>query len=463
MKKIILLLLGIYLTFAHTCNNKLFSLSTEGENSIKLQDIISDLSDTCHLNVIIKDNIAKAKLNENLKYIKLRNVSLDEFLKYILGNNGFFYTLNNDLLTISYIKTKNFKIDYVNNVISGSTDFSASISYNDNTSSDSNSTGTSNSSSNTLKSTFNFDFWKEFSTNINNLLSSQKNGFFKNPIPILDKTSGLVTITGTKDQLNKIEEYINELNKRLHKEVLVDVKIYSVQLVSSNQIGVDWSKFNIQLNTGDVPLSGAIGSTILNAHTFNLSALLNFLATYGQVNSISNPKITTLNNQKAIITVGQTRNYLYKGTVIDKNGNVIQSDKIGSKFIGILLDITPEISDNNIIMMNINPSISSLVDIKQKPNLPPDTTEKKLNTMIRVKDGDTIVLGGLITDEKTFTMNGVPILKEIPIVKYLFSYKGKKTSKEELVFVITPHIIDLDKKTKLENIGFKKLPKLGDL
>jgi len=456
MKKLILLLIGISLALAN-CNNKLFTLSTEGDNSIKLQSIITDLSDICHLNVIIKDDLAKTKLNEPLKYIKLKNVSVDEFLKYILGHNGFFYNLENNLLTISYIKTKNFKIDYVNNVISGSTDFSASISGNDD--SDSSSNG-----SNTLKSTFDFDFWKDFTTNINNVLISQAPKNFKNPTPIIDKASGLVTITGTKAQLKKVDEYIKELNHRLHREVLVDVKIYSVKLSKSNQTGVNWSQFGLKMNTGDASLyDTSVGTTILAANKFNLSGMLNFLAKYGQVNSISNPKITTLNNQKAIITVGQTRNYVYKEVTTDSNGNAVQSDKIGNKFIGILLDITPEISDNNIIMMNINPSVSSLAPIQLQPNLPPDTIEKKLNTIIRVKDGDTIILGGLITDEQTFTANGVPVLKEIPIIKYLFSSKEKTTSREELVFVITPHIINLNKKRNIKDIGFKKLPNLGEL
>ena len=88
--------------------------------------------------------------------------------------------------------------------------------------------------------------------------------------------------------------------------------------------------------------------------------------------------------------------------------------------------------------------------------------EKKLNTIIRIKDGSTIILGGLITDDKTFIVNGVPVLKEIPVIKHLFSYKGEEFERKELVFVITPHIIDLDKKTDIKNIGYT-LPKLEDM
>jgi general secretion pathway protein D len=366
-----------------------------------------------------------------------------------LGENGFFWTLQNNTLTISAIKTVNFQLDYINSVVSGSSNFSASSQESD-------------GSSNTINSTFDIDFWSDFSTNIDQILKSQSTKDFTPPTPIIDKTSGLVTVTGTKAQLNAIKTYINELNKRLHKEVIVDVRIYSIKLSKSHQTGVNWNKLSLSVQKA-VPVTGNVGSTILDSTNFNLDGLLNFLSTYGQLNSISNPKITTLNNQKAIITVGSTINYSYKVTTTDKNGNMVQSDKIEDKFVGILLDITPEISNNGIIMMSIVPSISSLDNssTQTNPNLPPNTIEKKLSTMVRVKNNSTIILGGLITDTKTLQRNGVPILKEIPLVKYLFSYESEISDKEELIFVITPHIVDLNSKIDISKLGYS-LPKLGD-
>jgi len=443
--------------FAHNCQNKLFSISTDGKNGIVLQNLVADLSDTCHLNVLVKDNIAKEKLKQEVKYLKLKNQTLDEFLNFILKQNGFFYTLDNNTLLISYIKTQNFKIDYINSIITGATNFSASTQE----------TGGTDDGTNTLKSTFNFDFWKDFELNINKILTAQVDTSYSNPTPIIDKLTGMVTITGTKFQLDRIKGYISELNKRLHKEVLIDVRIYSVRLSNSNQTGINWSKLNLSFGS-DSPISKGISasniigsSSIFKQGTLTISGLLNFLSSYGQVNSISNPKITTLNNQKAIITVGQTINYSYKTVTTDANGNAIQSDNIDSKFVGILLDITPEMSDKNIVIMSINPSISSVSPTQLNPGLPPDTYEKKLNTIIRVRDGETIILGGLITDETAFTRNGIPILKEIPVVKYLVSSKSKISSREELVFVITPHIINLNKKTTIQQTF--NLPNLGGL
>jgi len=467
MKKFILLLISTYMLFANPCDKKLFSLSTEGENSINLQQIITDLSDTCHLNIIITDNMAKRKLNENIKYIKLKNLTLNEFLNFLLNKNGFFYSLEDNLLTISYIKTQHFKIDYINSIITGNSNFSASTDSTD--------------GSNTLKSEFSFDFWKHFAQNIKNILNSSKEYGFKNPDPIIDETSGLVTIVGTKHQLEDIKKYIDEVNKRLHKEVLINVKIYSVLLSNSNQTGINWSNLNLSLGSKDSPASSSLttnnilgSSSIFSNALFNASGLLNFLATQGNVNSISNPKIVTLNNQKAIISVGDTINYreMTQSSYVDNNGNVVPpSYKNSSKFVGILLDITPEISEDGAIILRINPTISVFRNESQltDPNrlLPPDTTDNKLSTIVRMKDGQTLVLGGLITHKNSFVENGVPVLKEIPVLKYLFSSKSKISNKKELVFVITPHIINLKKLRDITDLDYakpeKKLPKLGDL
>jgi general secretion pathway protein D len=95
--------------------------------------------------------------------------------------------------------------------------------------------------------------------------------------------------------------------------------------------------------------------------------------------------------------------------------------------------------------------------------MPPDTQDNTMISVVKLKNNDTLVLGGLITDDKQLRVNGVPVLKEIPIIKYLFSSKEKITSKKELVFIITPHIIDLNKTKTLKDYGYKNLPSIEDL
>jgi general secretion pathway protein D len=369
----------------------------------------------------------------------------------LISSNNLFYQIKGDNLEISYVKTKTFNIDYIPSTRVGTATFKASSS---------GETGDTNS----VDSKYEFNFWDTLSINLNEILNTVDT--YQAKAPLIDKNAGLVTITATKRQLDRIQKYINKLNERLHKQIIIDVKIYSVDLSTSNQTGINWGDLNFGIGAPGAPvttpvnLKNIVGSqSIFSNAVFSVSGLLNFLATQGNVNSISNPKIATINNQKAIISVGDTINYRYPTkVVIDQNGNPQTEYAVESKFVGILLDITPEISENNVIILRINPTISAFRDVTQLTNpnrqLAPDTTDNKLSTVVRIKDGQTLILGGLITNRNVFNDNGVPVLREIPIIKYLFSSKSSISNKRELVFVVTPHIVDLNKKRTIQDLGF---------
>ena len=170
----------------------------------------------------------------------------------------------------------------------------------------------------------------------------------------------------------------------------------------------------------------------------------------------------TLNNQQAIISVGNTIYYKYASNVVtDQNGNPSTEYTIDSEFVGVVLDITPQISDDGTIILSISPKLSKFRDVNQLTDtnrgMPPDTTDNTMQSIVKLKDNQTLVLGGLITNDNTFQVNGVPVLKEIPLIKYLFSSREKITNKKELVFVITPHIINFKKKKTLRDLGFGQI------
>jgi len=446
MKRIILLIIFIVSLSAGECDKKLFTLHIA--NSVNLKTILSDLVNECRLNIVLKDKKAKQQINQSIEFINVENVSFNELLNTIFVQANLFYEIKHNTIIVSYNKTKTFRVDFIPNSISGIANI--------------------DSTDNTIKTDYKFDFWDNLKNNIIQILKNT-NSNYKDPI--IDKNSGLVTVTGSKNQIEEISNYINDLNNRLHKEVLIDVKIYSVTLSNSHKTGIDWSELSLSLKDKSVPItaSNIIGSNaVFKEATFNVSGLLNFLAQNGNVNSISNPKIVTLNNQKALIKVGDTIYYKYASEITtDNNGNPSTQYTIDSKFVGVLLDITPQISDNNEIILSINPRISAFKDATQLTNtnrdMPPDTQDNTMISVVKLKNNDTLVLGGLITDDKTLQVNGVPILKEIPIVKYLFSSREEITTKKELVFVITPHIINLNKKKTLKDYGFKRLPSLEDL
>ena len=457
IKKILLILAICMGLYASNCDTKLFSYS----NSMNISQHLSInaflnllVTQKCGINIIYKDDIVKQILKEKMPYVNIKNYTLKEILNLLLKQKGVFYTLNHNTLELSYFKTKSFKINFISSNRSGESILNATDSK--------------------VTNTYNFNFWSKIEKQINGLIKStfildpnygliKKMGIstFK---PIIDRNTGVITVTGTMKQLNAVENFVNNLMHNLTKEVLIDVHIYSVQLSESHQTGIDWSQLDISLTKTNVPLRGRYlggSETVFNSAVFNISGLLNFLSQNGNVNVISNPKIVTLNNQQAIISVGNTVYYKYASKVVtDQNGNPYTQYTIGSQFVGVMLDITPQISDDGTIILSIEPKLSSFSDQTQVTNtnrgMPPDTTDNSMLSVVKLKNNQTLVLGGLIRNNKTLKVNGVPILKEIPIIKYLFSSRDEITDKQELVFVITPHIINLKHKITLKDLGFGK-------
>jgi general secretion pathway protein D len=225
--------------------------------------------------------------------------------------------------------------------------------------------------------------------------------------------------------------------------------------------------------------SGNVGRLVsFNAGAqLSMDGVFDFLKEKGTTNVVSNPKVLTLNNQQALITVGDTINYQTRSTTVTSNAGSTTSEDITnySLFVGILLNILPTVSDNGDIMLRINPSLS---DFKYRADdmryarpdgtaipreIAPDTTDKKLSTVVNVKSGDTIVLGGLITNSIAHTDRGVPLLSSIPLLGYAFKYAGEETKTKELVFIITPRVIGEDttaiSSSSLKDLGYSILEK----
>ena len=209
---------------------------------------------------------------------------------------------------------------------------------------------------------------------------------------------------------------------------------------------------------------------LIAGFNFNLDGVLNFLETNGRTKIVSSPKITTLNNQQALISVGDNVNYRVQEESQNNNslnGKTTITYKQYSVFIGILLNILPEVSDDNKIMLRINPSLSSFKytedDTRQSTairEIAPDTIQKKLSTVVQVNSGDTIVLGGLIAQSKGKDNTKVPFLGDIPVLGNAFKSTKDSLRTTELVFIITPRIVDISNPTpinqSLKDLGFSR-------
>jgi MSHA biogenesis protein MshL len=171
-----------------------------------------------------------------------------------------------------------------------------------------------------------------------------------------------------------------------------------------------------------------------------LSDVVQAISEQGDVKVLSSPTISTLNNQKAIIRVANQDVFFITGAVATQT-TVTQTIQPMTIDVGIILDVTPQIAEDGTIIMNIHPSITEKTGDKPSPDGKttfPLLSVRETDTTVRVKDGQTIVIAGLMQEKKDQTVIGVPLLKSIPLLGGLFRYKTENKRNSELVIMITP-------------------------
>jgi len=449
------------------CSYELFSISAAKDT--KIIDFVDQLSDECGFSIIITDPNAEEYLNNSLNKTNLKNLTINEVLDIILLENNLSYSLESNLLKISYLTTKVFEIDYIlsQRKSIGSTDVTLSSN-----SPGGESAGASNAQTGIkIESTDEVKFWEELDLEFQSILNRPHDAYVA-PAPKINKNAGLVTVTATAQQMKRFAKYLKRLQEKVQLQVLIDVQLLSVTMNKGKTTGIDWKQLyalqniSISANTvktkntdtvGDegitsiVKEAGSSAANIVNIKAQGtLSEVIKFLQTQGNVNSISNPKVLTLNNQPALITAGTE--YFYKITSTETlaggagAGAQSSNENVQSVFAGVLLTITPEISDDKTITLKINPSLSETTsdissDDNSKRNMPPDLNRRQLSSVVTVKDGNRIILGGLINTRNTIESSKVPLLGDIPVINYFFKYEENVRQVQELVIIIEPHII----------------------
>ncbi|BAF70673.1 pilus (MSHA type) biogenesis protein MshL [Nitratiruptor sp. SB155-2] len=478
MKKIWMMLLFSAFLFANNCDNRLFNLKAYG-NSVTIQDVLRDLSLECDISILFQDKEAKKKIYKRLDFINVKNYTLSELLDLLLGQNNLFYTYepNKNLIKIAYRQTKSFNIDYINLAsmktesrksvtlgnVSGTgtttggygTGYGSSSRYGAYGTSGSYGSfgatqGGQSSDYTSIITTSEFKFWDSLKQQLQTFLHDPHSDVF------LNKDASIVTVTGTKEELDKVERFLQKLQDRMHKQVMIEAKIIEVQYNDDQTVGIDWSKFSLDVTGSRSAQQSRSGSTKLNnfgtpdyfiGYNFSMQGLLDFLKKYGKVKILSNPKVMTLNNQPAIINVGDQLSYRYENGVVITGGNAVanQTYSIGQTFVGISLYVIPEITENSDIIMKINPVTSALknenIGYETNRTLPPDIRLKQVTSIVKVKDGQKILIGGLISKNYSKQFNKVPVLGDIPIIGYAFKSKNNSVKKSELFVLIIPKIV----------------------
>ncbi|MCW8894260.1 secretin N-terminal domain-containing protein [Sulfurimonas sp.] len=468
------------------CSYELFSISST--KNTKIIDFIDQLSNECEFSIIVTDPNAKKFLNTKLNKTNFNNLTIEEVLNIVLKENNLSYTLENNLLRISYLNTKMFNIDYIlsQRKSESSTDITLSsqgagdgsgkkVATKKSKEQQSMGGGSAGQSGVKIESSDEVVFWHELDLELQRVLNRPEDVYVAES-PIVNKNAGIITVTATIKQMQRLENYLNNLQEKVKLQVLIDVKLLSVTMSKGKTTGIDWSQLyalqnsTLAFNAGKGKM--ADGTSMNEAYVTiegggSLTEVIKFLKTQGDVTSISNPKVLTLNNQPALITAGTE--YFYKitstETLVGTQSTQSSSDDVQSVFAGVLLDITPEISENQTITLKVNPSLSEAVSNTFLANeagdrtMPPDLSRRQLSSVVTVKDGSRIILGGLITSLETIDVNKVPILGDIPVLNYLFKYEDNIKTVTELVIIIEPHIINNEKPNlSLSDLGYEGVP-----
>jgi type II secretory pathway component GspD/PulD (secretin) len=269
----------------------------------------------------------------------------------------------------------------------------------------------------------------------------------------IDERTNKIVITDFPEKIREIESVIKTFDEKT-PQVLIDAQIIEITPSDEFKMGVDWDYWIRKNLRATLPLQADM-SHKLTVGVTNVTepgqykAILGLLRTIGDTKVLSSPRITALNNQEAKILVGTKEPYIQESTQVTTEGETVVTGAVTFIDVGIKLYVTPTINKEGFITMKIRPEISEAKDKSLKSGgkeyVVPLVTTSEAETSVTVKDGITILIGGLTKDKRTKTVDKIPILGDIPILGFFFRKTEDKLEKTELVILLTPHILTGEK------------------
>lgn len=296
---------------------------------------------------------------------------------------------------------------------------------------------------------------------------------FRDPVGrmmIINCANGLIVVRAYEDELEEVARFIESYEGAYHRQVWIEAKIVEVNLHKAYQMGIDWG---VVANRGgyygtldnkrtlvspamtftpgtieDQGLASNAGSFQFAVSNNILDVMLDAIARQGNLKVLASPRISTLNNEKAVIRVVREEAFFNLQTQVSQGvGGNVTAPTINVQVvpIGIVMDIIPQISEDGTIMLSVNPDISELLETRRfevegAMATQPVIDRRSIDTVARIKDGETLVIAGIIKERKSEVIKGVPLLYKIPLLGNLFRRTEQRTDRTELVIFITPRV-----------------------
>lgn len=335
-----------------------------------------------------------------------------------------------------------------------------------------------------IQTTSENDFWSDLKEALKVLVSPTEGRQV-----VVSPQAGLVTVRALPSEIAVVKDFLNQSQESLQRQVVLEARIIEVTLNDGYQQGVRWDRIasgltgslnfgfsggalasNFAANTAAgidpaINAVNAIGNTIstdiggvstLRISRGDFDGVINMLQTQGDVQMLSNPRVTVTNNQKAVIKVGQDEYFVTdvstsedQSTTSTENENDIELTPF---FSGIALDVTPQIDRSGSVILHVHPSVTEtaeqtkVIQVGDQQILLPlaQSNIRESDTVIRARDGEIVVIGGLMETVTSEQESKTPLLGDIPIIGNAFKNKAKTQSKRELVILIRPSVVQPD-------------------
>lgn len=433
--------------------------------------------------------------------LRLKNVTLSEVMNIVQEVYGYHFRsiAGGYQILPNNLQTRIYEVDYLTLQRSGTssmrvssgqvTDGSNSSNSSSNRSNSSNSSGGGSSGNESgtgsqIETTSTTDFWPAFQKALEALIGTEDGRKV-----IIQPHAGLVVVRALPYELDIVANYLQRTEGSLQRQVILEAKIIEVQLNDGFQTGINWGSLihngtNLarigqvgggtslsnnsseisgnygNLNPGDAtPINGlissAFGGVFSAAVEFDdFQAFVEAVKTQGDVQVLSSPRISTLNNQKAVIKVGTDEFFVTEvSSDTDTETDTATADiTLTPFFSGIALDVTPQISENGRVTLHIHPTVSEVEDQTkvitvngQEQSLPlAFSSVRESDTIVSARNGQVVVIGGLMKNSEGQETAGVPLLGDLPGVGYLFRHQQETTRKSELIILLRPQVVNQD-------------------
>jgi MSHA biogenesis protein MshL len=443
---------------------KLYSLRVRDG---QLQDVLLALAQDSGENLVVDPEVTGTVT------VNLNRVTLEQALDALLTQLDYSFRREGRLILISkpVMETRLFSVNYVNTVRKGDKTIVATHG--------SGAGGEQISASEyRIQGTNQTDFWAEIQEGLTAIiftderpaavLRARQAGTVSSLSSkdgkklVISRMTGIIQVRDYPHTLRDAARFLEQMEATIQRQVFIEARFLEVTLRNEFATGIRWDNIQNELFNLDVTelalswnlfgggtSSSAAGALLvagapqsLAGADFVISDLVEALETQGKVKALASPKVATLNNQMAIVKISRQDVY-FTSEISQGDVSTLQSFTPNTIDVGVILDVTPQIGPDGMITMNIHPSITAEFDRVTSPDGSefPLLRIRETDTVVKVRDGQTIIIAGLIQEQVQKERIGLPCLTNLPGLQYLFGYRQEKTERTELVILITPTVL----------------------